>query len=427
MARCSRPLYIPRPGLADRPSARPLGSDFPLAYPQLVVPCGKCMNCQKNRQDSFAFRIRAEAEKRGSLSFVTLTYNENTLPICQTFWRVNRLTGEAEKLSEPELVCYSRKEDIYGVRSDMSQLRPGRFPRYLDHEMFKDGPWLYFARYTPTVCRIDVQRWLKLCRFHFERKLGRTLNFTYAICSEYGPRTCRPHYHCCLMGLSEEDVRIMVSLWKFGFTDVKLISSSDFTKVADYVGKYISKGKFECDSVKDCTAFGTRMMTSKGLGDGVVEKYRSYFLAYNVIGVSYDPDTFWSQPLKRYLRRDEIAVLIQEVPKRLAMSFDGKRYYAIPRVLRNKIFYVKKETQGLDGKIVRYSRPSKLWKMVVDVISKQFEDSRNSEFSELVSGKSPREVAQVVAQFNFMQEAAFQMAEHLGEQNYKTKLSKSKL
>ena len=426
MARCSKPIYIPRPGLADRPSARPLGVDFPLAYPQLVVPCGKCMNCQKNRQDSFSFRVRAEAEKRGSLIFCTLTYNEATLPICQTLWRVDRLTGEAEKLSDPELVCYSRKEDLYSVRSDMAQLRASRFPRYLDKEMFCEGRWRYFARYTPTVCRLDVQRWLKLCRFHFQRKLGRTLSFSYAICSEYGPRTCRPHYHCCFMGLSEEDCRIMLSLWKFGFYDCKPIKCDDFSKVADYVGKYVAKGVFKCDSEKDCTAFGCRMMTSKALGSGVIEKYRSYFLAYNVIGVSYDPDTFWSQPLKRYLRRDEIATLIQEVPKRLAMSFDGKRYYALPRVLRNSIFYVKKETEGLDGKVVRYNRPSKLWKMVVDAISKQFEDSCYSEFSELVSGKSPREVVQAVAEFNFLEEQNFRLAEDIGKSNYKAKLSKTK-
>lgn len=426
MARCSRPLYIPRPGFADRPSARPLGVDFPLAYPQLVVPCGKCMNCQKNRQDNFAFRVRAEAEKRGSLIFCTLTYNESSLPICQTLWRVNRLSGEAEKLTDPELVCYSRKEDLYSIREDMAEKKPSRVPRYIDKEMFNDGPWRYFARYTPTVCRIDVQRWLKLCRFYFERKLERKLDFSYAICSEYGPRTCRPHYHCCFMGLSEEDCRIMLSLWKFGFYDIRPIKTDDFSKVADYVGKYVSKGKFECDSVKDCTAFGTRMMSSKALGSGVIEKYRSYFLAYNAIGCEYDPDTFWSQPLKRYLRRDEISALIQEVPKRLAMSFDGKRYYALPRVLRNSIFYVKKETQGLDGKVVRYNRPSKLWKMVIDVISKQFEDTLYSEFSELVSGKSPREVREITAQFNEMQDFNFQMAESVGIKNYKAKLSKTK-
>lgn len=427
MARCSKPIYIPRPGLADRPSARPLGVDFPLAYPQLVVPCGKCMNCQRNRQDSFAFRVRAEAEKRGSLIFVTLTYNESSLPISQTLWRVNRLSGETEKLTDPELVCYSRKEDLYSIREDMAAKSPSRVPRYIDREMFNDGPWRYFARYTPTVCRIDVQRWLKLCRFHFERKLERRLQFSYAICSEYGPRTCRPHYHCCLMGLSVEDVRIMCSLWKFGFVDIREVKIDDFSKVADYIGKYVAKGKFECDSVKDCTAFGTRMMSSKALGSGVIEKYRNYFLAFSTIGVEYDPDTFWSAPLKRYLRRDEISTLLAEVPKRLAMSFDGKRYYALPRVLRNKIFYVKKETEGLDGKVVRYNRPSRLWKMVVDAISKQFEDSRDSEFFELVSGKSPREVVQAVSQFSLLQEVNFQLAESSGVQNYKAKLSKSKL
>lgn len=54
--------------------------DKPYTYNYVVLPCGRCINCLKKKQDSYVVRIQEEAKKRGNLSFVTLTYREDTLP-----------------------------------------------------------------------------------------------------------------------------------------------------------------------------------------------------------------------------------------------------------------------------------------------------------------------------------------------------------
>lgn len=416
---CTNPLVIPRPGFPDRPSQIPGRSVRNYAYDTLVVPCGKCMACTQKRQNDFAFRIRTEAENRGSLCFLTLTYDDDHLPLVSTLWKCDKVTGESERLTKPEFVCYAKREDFYEYRKDISQIKPSSFPRYLDVPFFEDDEVQYFTRITPSVCRKDVQLWLKRCRVWFERKYDRKLDLSYAICSEYGSKFCRPHYHCALMGISEDDAMQMAWLWKFGFTKTDFINVSDFSKVANYIGKYVSKGDFECQSVKDCTAMSCRQMTSKGLGSSAVDKLRPFMLCYDMVGY-YDPDTFFNG--KRYLSRSEMALLVSEVPKRLVVNYDSKCFYSVPRILRNQVFYVK--TKSPDGKKV-YCRPSKLWRMVVDALQCKYAELDCSEFRQLLTNKSPREVTQAVASFNLMSENFGKASDDSRKENYKTRLQSS--
>lgn len=265
--KCVRPSLIPRPGLVDRPMSFVPGQSRNFARDFIVVPCGKCFACTKARQDNFACRIRAEADKRGSMSLVTLTYNEDNLPLVSTLWRISKETGEMERLTDPDFVCYSRKEDFYGYRKDFQELQPSRFARFIDVPYgFEDDAYSYIMRLTPSVCRKDVQLWLKTCRNRAKCD-GKVLEFSYAICSEYGPRTCRPHYHCVFLGLPREDVEAFARLWSFGYTDVCHVDrvnpdgSDGFGRVSDYIGKYIAKGTFECDSVKCDAACGTKKVS----------------------------------------------------------------------------------------------------------------------------------------------------------------------
>lgn len=426
---CSRPQYIPKPGLYDRPSSqRLLNLQKPLRNDFIVVPCGKCSKCLRNRQDSFSCRIRAEADKRGSMAFLTLTYNDDNLPLVSTVWKVDKLTGEMSRITEPDFVCYSRKDDYFMYRQEMREIKPSRFPRYIDIPFFEDDDSELIYRITPSVCRKDVQSWLKACRHYCERVVGRRAEFSYAICSEYGPRTCRPHYHCIFFGLDPDTVHVFANLWKYGFVDVKIVprvnvdGSDAFTKVSEYVGKYVSKGVFECDSVKCGASSGTRMMSSKGLGDSIVEKFRDYACAFDVVGCRYDLDSFWIADKRRYLNRNELQKLSYEIPKRLAISFDGKRYFALPRVLRNKIFYVKTKSKEGD---TSYYRPSRVWKMVVDALSQQYADIHKQEFEQFLSGYSPGKIREAVASFNEMCESSAKLADDVGNANYKAKLSKS--
>lgn len=47
-----------------------------------TVPCGKCLHCQQNRQSDWSFRILSELNDSLTSYFVTLTYDQNSLPDC---------------------------------------------------------------------------------------------------------------------------------------------------------------------------------------------------------------------------------------------------------------------------------------------------------------------------------------------------------
>lgn len=92
------------------------------------VPCGKCIECLKDRQNSWKIRLMEEARDHKYVYFFTLTYREETVP-------------------------YSF--DLDGIR--------------VNH-----------------VNKVDLQLWIKRHRIYYERTLGRSIDFKYFICSEYG-------------------------------------------------------------------------------------------------------------------------------------------------------------------------------------------------------------------------------------------------
>ena len=76
-------------------------------------------------------------------------------------------------------------------------------------------------------------------------------DFSYVAISEYGPRTCRPHYHLAFFGLKREHL-LSIGPMADGksqagsglFNQVNPDGSSGFLKASKYIGKYMSKGKF---------------------------------------------------------------------------------------------------------------------------------------------------------------------------------------
>lgn len=123
----------------------------------------------------------------------------------------------------------------------------------------------------------DVRSWLKCCRVIYSRKIkpvaclsdkkeffscnprfisevnGKTLpksvittSFKYFICSEYGPRTFRPHYHGCMFGVTESEFRAwFLPLWENRFGHVEVDSFDPNKGGMMYIAKYCSKGSFD--------------------------------------------------------------------------------------------------------------------------------------------------------------------------------------
>lgn len=122
----------------------------------IPVPCKKCWACRLNYSAEWATRIMNEANGDPNCYFITLTYNDQEVPI-------------AEKMEWDE---YPNGEKTHKV-------------------IYNDGTWKY------TLDPEDPKRFIKSLRKYFERK-GHT-GIKYFYCGEYGETTERPHYHFILM------------------------------------------------------------------------------------------------------------------------------------------------------------------------------------------------------------------------------------
>ena len=129
-----------------------------------IVPCGKCNACLVRSRSEWVCRLQEEARVAKSSYFLTLTYDNEHLPI--------------QEYVDPESgACFYNgvvvKDDIVKFNK--------RFRKYLD--------------------------------VHFGAKTR------YYLISEYGPHTLRPHYHgiyCLDTSLSPDDVhRAACSAWPF--------------------------------------------------------------------------------------------------------------------------------------------------------------------------------------------------------------------
>lgn len=113
------------------------------------IPCGSCIGCRLDYSRDWANRITLEAKKYkpDECWFITLTYNDENIPLKQT---KNEKTGEIKQ------GCTLQKE--------------------------------------------DVQKFFKRLRRHYEHHYKHT-GIRFYVAGEYGETTNRPHYHACVFNM----------------------------------------------------------------------------------------------------------------------------------------------------------------------------------------------------------------------------------
>lgn len=322
----------------------------PFATDTITVPCGHCAECLKKRQLDLSVRCMREAERFGSMVFVTLTYRDSELPISVTLEQIDKETGDI--IAQPPQLLDRRSPVRSLVLDELLKIRPGvfarRFTMPFEEANLLDEKWYYQYVFTPSISRLDVRLWLKKARVAYEREFGSVLpEFKYCCVGEYGPKTCRPHAHLAFFGLSKKQVDYLCSKWQYGFTQCKQVmavnkdGSSGFVAASRYIGKYMSKGKFECDSVKDKISIKPRLMLSIHFGDELGKPLLSYYRAYDLYG-EYDIDTLRFTATNRPLSVEQLNGLRDEVFKRASISIAGNKF-PIPQVLFKKIWYVPSE------------------------------------------------------------------------------------
>lgn len=424
MARCLAPRTIKDPttvvgtrhGVYVAASKYARDNIIRRSYNTIVVPCGKCLNCLKNKQSSMAVRCKREAEKRGSFAFMTLTYDDDHLPLTMSLWSADRDTGEFCMLEKPEFIS-TGIHPLEQYCNLFKTLVPSSSPRYHEFPLnIPDPSFEYYVRITPSVCRSDIQEWLKMARIQYERDEGEKLpEFSYVAISEYGPRTCRPHYHLAFFGLQRPHLNYLLERWNYGkIKQVKIVSqinsdkSNGFLRAARYIGKYMSKGKFECESVSECAAQRPRVCQSKGLGTKDLDPIRRQVLCFDMFG-AFDPETLLKYdftPLTRF----EIDTLVKEIPKRLVYRIgDGpKDFVPLPRIIRDKIFKCvpneEYEIQKAQGKNPAKTVSSALWCMVTASLRDEFARRGEQEFAQFCAIHPERTAAENCLEFAYWQE-----------------------
>lgn len=436
MARCLAPITIANPAvwekrqlrfLHDKPALFRYGRDNlrPINSDALVVPCGKCLACLKNKQSSMVVRCLREAEKRGSFAFMTLTYDDDHLPIAESMWRVNVRTGSEEQCECMELVSsgYHPEPAYLAFFRDL----PGSpAPRYKTFVHCRIMEYEWQIRITPSVCRHDVRQWLKQARIQYKRDYGENLpDFSYVAISEYGSRTCRPHYHLAFFGLKPFHLRYLLNVWRFGkvkqFRMVACVNkdkSSGFVKASKYIGKYMSKGKFECQSVQDCNCERPRVCQSKHFGSSDLDALRGQVLCFDMVG-QYDPDTL-IKPDGSYLSRIDVDRLVNEIPKRLVFRVDERTVLPLPRIIRDKIFKVKDDE-------TKKTISASLWVMVTAHLRDMFDRSRDEQFKQFCADHSTRSLSENYAEFAYFEEYCAGVEEATLQEDFRTFYSHSKL
>lgn len=419
------------------------------------VPCGKCIECMRARQNALISRAIEESTKRGTFIFLTLTYADEYLPIAQSLWRASKSTGEVELVDKGEVIVSGRKKRLRGERAEFQKnaeairavfkdFKASETPRYYDSYIdgFEDDDYVYFSRLTPSVCREDVRLWLKSARVRYERERGCKLSpFTYICVSEYGPNTCRPHYHLAFFGLTPDESAWLSSSWPYGFICQRTVNrvnpdgTDGFAIASAYLGKYMSKGKFDCPSVLDKSAEKPRICQSMHIGETLLEKLRPYMLCFDMFG-KYDLDTMFCPALHRRFTDSEVEQLCEEIPKRFVYDVNAKFKLPVPRLFRRKVFYnchyrdeeiseiVGCETCKVTRKVPVYV-PTTLWLLVADHVRSKFSDLFERQLSARLFGKSPSEIFNECSSFASYQECLASNEASFRETRYKEFLCKS--
>jgi hypothetical protein len=195
--------------------------DFP-------VPCGKCLPCQKKRRSDWSLRLEHEYLFSDSALFITLTYNQSSLP---------------------------RTKEGY-----------------------------------PTLVKKHVQDYIKRLRFKHVQYVSKQLKVPYKqvknvskpiryyAVGEYGSKTRRPHYHMILFNYEISNLAPITTQWKntdtkitMGHVDVGTVTGASI----NYVTKYMFKDFFK----KDKRVRPFSLMSKKPIiGHAYLENYGTHHI-----------------------------------------------------------------------------------------------------------------------------------------------------
>lgn len=301
------------------------------AYDRLPVPCGKCVECVKRKQNIAVVSNYMQAKVSTSCHFFTLTYSDDTIPVMRSTHVYDPDTGEClyrkceNEYLDPKGFAHLWKDEKHKQTCVASH-------NYID----ADGN-LRVVDLSLSLRRKDVSKIIHSFRERYRRKTGKVHPLKYYAIGEYGPRTGRPHYHVLCYNLTDAQAYQIKQMWsdKYGFVDMKKCDISIPEKalgIGKYVGKYMSKGVFENECVNRGTVQKPRKCASPNFGDSLnfATRHRDWFLAKDIFG-DYNYNNL-SDANKNLLK--------SIICNRMHFSINGW-HYPLPDTIKNRVYKYK--------------------------------------------------------------------------------------
>lgn len=197
----------------------------------VVVPCRTCAACRSAYARDLQNRIEDECRAHRFNFFVTLTYDNEHLPMFYAFPSEDGVYFRAYRNNQPML-------DSHGL--ELPELDFDIKDSWFAEPQHNPFPVGFGFCYKP-----DIQKFIKRLRIKIIRTYGNVFSskIRYFISSEYGPATFRPHYHgivfCDDERIANDMPRLIRESWSLCASercDVQLVSSS----APQYVAKYVN-------------------------------------------------------------------------------------------------------------------------------------------------------------------------------------------
>lgn len=229
----------------------------------VLVSCGKCTTCRNRRTYKWVNALDSESQCHKYTFFVTLTYNDESLP---AYFYDEDMTGlVSNRDSLPRIPLH----DLQGWLSD---------DRDKDYLLGR----LVHPLGLPVICPKDLSNFFKrFNKYIYKNVTHHYSNFRYFAAWEYGPKTFRPHAHL-LMWFDNDEIavrfnEILSSSWSLGYFDGSAVYSNGGRS---YVAKYCNKS-LHLPQVYYFPKFASKVQFSKSPSIGSLpfldEEVRDFF------------------------------------------------------------------------------------------------------------------------------------------------------
>jgi len=256
-------------------------------FDRLLVPCGQCVGCLLKKSRDWAVRCVHESSLYKRNCFVTLTYNDENLPVSGSI----------------------SKRDMQLFMKRLRKRCQGFDPVYN-----ADGEPSYPIRF-----------------------FG---------CGEYGSLNERPHYHILLFNFDFPDKQIfkiskggcklyvsliLSELWPYGFCSIGEVSFDSAAYVARYVFKKVGNTAVRSGDDNRTPEFSLQSRRP-GIGSAWLEKYSADVYNYDELhfkGLTLRPPAYYDRIYDRFFPADfeRIKGLRQKKMQKLSKASAGRLYY----------------------------------------------------------------------------------------------------